>query len=856
MAQSTSTTHSPMMQQYLRIKADYPDKLLLYRMGDFYEFFYDDAKHAAFLLDLTLTSRGQSAGEPIPMAGVPFHAVEGYLLKLLQKGESVAICEQIGDPATSKGPVERQVTRIVTPGTITDEALLNEYQDNVLVAVHSENGQQFGIAALDITNGRFCVCEVENETVLQSELQRLHPAELLLAENQAANHSNKYTVCRRPIWDFDLKSNYKLLCEQFSTQHLGGFGCDGLTLAIQAAGALLRYIQITQCTVQALAHIQSLHVENIDDTIFLDATTQRNLELITNLQNKTDNTLASVMDKTATPMGNRLLKRWLLRPLRHRDTLTQRQMAIRQLQTVGETLYDYLRKIGDMERIVARISLRSARPRDLLQLRQALSQLPAIKKLLSKLNAPLLQQLEKSIDSFDELLVTLQKALVDNPPTLAREGGVIAPGYDQLLDELRSLHVNAGQFLIDLETQEKARTQLSSLKVGFNRVHGYYIEISKVQALQAPTNYMRRQTLKNAERFITPELKSFEDKVLSSEEKALAREKILYDELLDTLLRVLKPLQNTAIALAQIDVLNNLAQCAMRLHWDCPTLTDKKEIIIEQGRHPVIEQLTELPFIPNDICLDATRHTLLITGPNMGGKSTYMRQTALIVLLAHIGSFVPAKKAQIGKVDRIFTRIGASDDLASNRSTFMVEMTETATILHHATEHSLILLDEIGRGTSTFDGLSLAFACATYLTEQLHPYVLFATHYFELTELAEQLAGCANIHLAAVEHENGIVFLHSVQEGAASKSYGLQVAQLAGIPQSVLKMAQQKLEQLEATRFTDDGARKVVIPKQSASEPHPIVKKIRHLSIDNLTPREALAVLYQLQGLVTEIEPS
>jgi len=793
--------HSPMMQQYLRIKADHTDKLLLYRMGDFYELFFEDAKRAAALLDLTLTTRGLSAGEPIPMAGVPYHAVEGYLLKLLQRGESVAICEQIGDPATSKGPVERKVMRIITPGTITDEALLNEYHDNVLVAVHSDsNAKQghpkFGIAMLDITNGRFCVCEVENETLLHSELQRLNPAELLLAENQQS--VGKYPVCRRPLWDFEYKSNYTLLCQQFGTQHLGGFGCDSLTLAIQAAGALLRYIQVTQCSTQALLHIQSLMVEHIEDTILLDATTQRNLEIIINLQNKSTNTLVAMMDKTATPMGTRLLKRWLLRPLRDRHLLKQRQIAIAQLQKESEPLYTHLRKIGDMERIIARISLRTVRPRDLLQLRLALSICPTIKHALGALNSPLIQNLEQSIHSFDELYNTLQKALVENPPTLVREGGVIAQGYDALLDELRSLHSNAGQYLIDLETREKARTQLSSLKVGFNRVHGYYIEISKIQALQAPADYMRRQTLKNAERFITPELKRFEDKVLSSEEKALSREKLLYEALVEELLQQIKSLQTTANALATLDTLNNLAQCATRLQWNCPELTDQKEIIIEQGRHPVIEQLTQTPFIPNDIRLDCARRTLLITGPNMGGKSTYMRQTALIVLLAHIGSFVPAKKARIGLVDRIFTRIGASDDLASHRSTFMVEMTETATILHHATEHSLVLLDEVGRGTSTFDGLSLAFACATYLTQQLQSYVLFATHYFELTELAAQLQSCVNVHFTAIEHENGIIFLHSVQEGAANKSYGLQVAQLAGIPAAVLKIAQQKLAELEA----------------------------------------------------------
>jgi len=849
---SQQNNHSPMMQQYLRIKADHADKLLLYRMGDFYEFFYEDAKRAAVLLDLTLTARGQSAGEPIPMAGVPFHAVEGYLAKLLQKGESVAICEQIGDPATSKGPVERKVTRIVTPGTITDEALLNEFQDNLLVAVHSENGKQFGIASIDLTNGRFCVSEVAHEALLHSELQRLNPAELLLAENQPAYR--KQAISRRPIWDFDFKSNYQLLCQQFGSQHLGGFGCDGLTLAVQAAGALLRYIQITQCTAHALAHIQALYAEHIEDTVLLDATTQRNLELIITLSGKQDNTLAAIMDKTATPMGSRLIKRWILRPLRNREILKNRQRAVNELLNSSDTVYDHLRPTGDMERIVARISLRSARPRDLLQLRAALGALPTIKSFLSTLQAPLLQQLAEQIDVLPEIFTLLQQALVDNPPSLAREGGVIATGYDPLLDELRSLHANAGQFLNDLEEREQIRTQLSSLKVGFNRIHGYYIEISKVQALQAPSDYMRRQTLKNAERFITPELKSFEDKVLSSEEKSLAREKFLYEALLDTLLNVIKPLQATASALAQLDVLNNLAHCATHLQWVCPELTDDKTIIIEQGRHPVIEQLTPAPFIPNNIHLHADRHMLLITGPNMGGKSTYMRQTALIILLAHIGSFVPATHAVIGHVDRIFTRIGAADDLANNRSTFMVEMTETATILHHATEHSLVLLDEIGRGTSTFDGLSLAYACATYLNQQLRPYVLFATHYFELTELAIQLAGCANVHLAAVEHEQGIAFLHTVQEGAASKSYGLQVAQLAGIPKSVLDIAHAKLHQLETLQAS--SAQNISLYKPPLTPPptrtHPVIKKLRGLSIDSLTPREALEILYHLQALVIE----
>lgn len=846
------TQHTPGMQQYLRIKAEHPHMLLFYRMGDFYELFFEDARKVARLLNITLTKRGHSAGEPIPMAGVPYHAAESYLAKLVRLGESVAICEQIGDPATSKGPVERQVTRIITPGTVSDEALLDEHQDNIIIAIHS-NQDQIGFAILDITSGRFHVLQVVGEEAFHSELERLQPAEILISEhsNLLAAIQNLPGVRRRPPWEFEHSTATRLLTQQFQTQDLTGFGCTNLPLAIGAAGCLLQYAKETQRT--ALPHIRGIQVENREEYVILDAASFRNLEIISNLNGGTDNTLTHVFDHTATAMGSRMLRRWLNRPLRNHHLLTIRQQTIAALmeQSFYQTLHPLLRDIGDMERILARVALKSARPRDLAQLRDALNTLPQLQRLLHANKSSYLHEQSKAISEFPELQALLQRAIVSNPPIVIRDGGVIAAGYNSELDELRMLSENAGQFLIDLEIKEKTRTNISTLKVGYNRIHGYYIEISRAQANQAPADYIRRQTLKNAERFITPELKMFEDKVLSSRGKALALEKALYDDLLDLLIHELDKLQDTAKALSELDVLNNLAERAVTLNLTAPVFTNDVGIYIEAGRHPVVEKVLETPFIPNNTLINADRRMLIITGPNMGGKSTYMRQTALIVLLAHIGSFVPAKAATIGPIDRIFTRIGAADDLASGRSTFMVEMTETANILHNATANSLVLIDEIGRGTSTYDGLSLAWACADYLATTVQAYTLFATHYFEITALADLIPSVTNIHLDAVEHEEKIIFLHAVNEGPASQSYGLQVAQLAGVPRHVIKKAREKLLQLEnqsATTHKTNPKQQDLFNKPTAV--NPALKALENINPDELNPRQALDAIYKLKSLL------
>jgi DNA mismatch repair protein MutS len=838
-----------MMQQFLRIKAEFPHMLLFYRMGDFYELFFDDAKRAAELLDITLTARGSSAGEPIPMAGVPYHAAESYLARLIRLGESVAICEQIGDPATSKGPVERKVVRIVTPGTVTDEALLEERRDNLISAI-SNNGSHFGLATLDIAGGRFTLQEMEGEEALHSELERLHPAELLINEEctLALQHGS---LRRLPPWHFEADSAERQLCAQFGTRDLAGFGCEGLTLGIGAAGALLQYVQDTQRT--ALPHLRGLSVEQREQAVLLDAASRRNLELEINLGGDNRHTLAGVMDRTATPMGSRLLRRWINRPLRAHGQLRARQQAIAMLLEgmLFEPLHEQLRGIGDIERILTRIALKSARPRDLTQLRRALGCLPLLHERLSDLDSPLLSRLLERIATYPELDTLLERAIIEEPPVLIRDGGVIAAGYDAELDELRAIRENAGQYLLDLETRERERSGISTLKVSYNKVHGYYIEISKAQGDKVPEEYIRRQTLKNAERYITPELKAFEDKALSATERALAREKALYDALLDTLGEHLASLQESAAALAELDALNNLAERADALNLSLPQLVDEPGLDIRGGRHIVVEQVMDAPFVPNDILLDDTRRILIVTGPNMGGKSTYMRQTALIVLLAHIGSFVPAQSTRIGPVDRIFTRIGASDDLATGRSTFMVEMTETANILNNATAESLVLMDEIGRGTSTFDGMSLAWACAHHLANTLQAFTLFATHYFELTALPELLPNIANVHLDAVEHGEEIIFMHSVKEGPANQSYGLQVAQLAGVPRTVVHQARQKLYELEAgsAARTDEAAPDHQLGLFEPTTEHPLLAAIEALDPDNLSPREALQQLYRLKEL-------
>ncbi|MFD0709140.1 DNA mismatch repair protein MutS [Photorhabdus akhurstii] len=846
----TFDTHTPMMQQYLRLKAQHPDILLFYRMGDFYELFYDDAKKAAKLLDISLTKRGQSAGNPIPMAGVPHHAVENYLAKLVQLGESVAICEQIGDPATSKGPVERKVVRIVTPGTVTDEALLQERQDNLLAAIWHDN-QGFGYATLDVTSGRFQISEMAERETIAAELQRSRPVELLYPESfeHMALIENFHGLRRRPLWEFELDTAKQQLNLQFGTRDLVGFGVEKAALALRAAGCLLQYVKDTQRT--ALPHIRGITMERQQDTVIMDAATRRNLELTQNLSGSTDNTLASVLDLCVTPMGSRMLKRWLHAPVRDRQILENRQQAIATLQEIGLELQPFLLQVGDLERVLARLALRSARPRDLARMRHAFQQLPDIHQIMDSSDSSYIKQLQKNIGRFDELQELLERAIVETPPVLVRDGGVIAPGYNSELDEWRTLADGASNYLEQLEIREREKLGIDTLKVGFNGVHGYYIQVSRGQSHLVPIHYVRRQTLKNAERYIIPELKEYEDKVLTSKGKSLAIEKALYEELFDLLLPHLAELQTSAEALAELDVLANLAERAETLNYVCPTLSDKPGIQITGGRHPVVEQVLSEPFISNPLSLSSQRRLLIITGPNMGGKSTYMRQAALITLLAYIGSFVPAEKAVIGPVDRIFTRVGASDDLASGRSTFMVEMTETANILHNATEQSLVLMDEIGRGTSTYDGLSLAWACAENLANRIKAMTLFATHYFELTTLPEKLEGVVNIHLDAVEHGDTIAFMHSVQEGAASKSYGLAVASLAGVPREVIKRARQKLKELEslsnhATASHVDTPQLALLTEETS----PAVEALENLNPDSLTPRQALEWIYRLKDMV------
>ena len=838
-----------MMQQYLRIKADHPETLLFYRMGDFYELFFDDARKAARLLDITLTARGQSAGKPIPMAGVPHHAAENYLSRLIKLGESVAICEQTSDPALSKGPVEREVLRIVTPGTVTDEALLDERRDNLLVSMFSSNDKT-GIAVLDISSGRFSLMQLDTDADVNAELERLQPAELLIAEDDGLLdrlelNGSRSALRRQPPWWYETDTATRILNEQFGTRDLSGFGCEHMPSAIAAAGCLMQYVRDTQRA--ALPHITGLRVENAGDTVLLDAASRRNLEIEYNLSGGTDNTLTSVIDNTVTAMGGRCLRRWLHNPLTDTGTLQARHLCIGELLDSGYfvDMRQHLRAIGDIERIMSRVALKSARPRDLDTLRLSLHALPDIQQSLQQCHAPMLASLAADIGEHPDVALLLDAAIRENPPVVLRDGGVIAEGYNSELDELRALGKNADDFLLQLEQRERERTGIKTLKVSYNRVHGYYIEISRLQSEAVPDDYIRRQTLKNNERFITAELKEYEDKVLSARERALALEKSLYDELLDKLLDSLAELQACARGLAELDCLTNLAERAETLDYCCPELSDEPGISIEAGRHAVVEQVRDEAFIPNDTQLSDSRRMNIITGPNMGGKSTYMRQTALIVLLAMIGSYVPAASARIGPIDRIFTRIGAADDLASGRSTFMVEMTEAANILNNATPNSLVLMDEIGRGTSTFDGLSLAWACAHHLAVNNRSYTLFATHYFELTALPDEMPGIANVHIDAVEHDDKIVFLHNVKPGPANQSYGLQVAQLAGVPASTINMARKKLVELEqhsVEQHQDSGQLEMF-----SSRAHPVLDRLNELSLENVTPLQALELLYQLQ---------
>jgi DNA mismatch repair protein MutS len=844
------------VRQYFAAKAEYPDTLVFFRMGDFYELFYDDARRAARLLDLTLTQRGASAGAPIPMAGVPYHAAEGYLARLIKLGESVAICEQIGDPALAKGLVERKVVRVVTPGTVTDEALLEERRDNLLLAI-AAGKSGYGLAWIDLAGGRFLLSEAADAEALASELARLAPAETLVGEDVTwpASVTALPGLRKRPPWHFDAETAQRQLCAFFKVRDLSGFGCEGMPLATAAAGALLGYVEETQKS--ALPHLSGLAVENAGETIALDAATRRNLELDTHASGRIENTLLGVLDETVTPMGARALRRWLHRPLRDHALLRRRYQAIDALlaQRRFEPLREVLRGIGDLERILARVALRSARPRDLSTLRDGLLATPKLRRTLHECDSPLIADLLDRIGEHADTAKHLAAAILEQPPALLRDGGVIRPGFDAELDELRTLSTNADQFLVDLEAREKAATGIPTLKVGYNSVHGYYIEISKGQSDKAPTHYTRRQTLKGAERYITEELKAFEDKVLSARERALMRERALYEGVLDYLGERLAPLKRAAAAMAELDVLANLAERADALNWKAPQLTDADGIRILRGRHSVVERVRSEPFEPNDLVLDDVRRMLVITGPNMGGKSTYMRQCALIVLLAHIGSFVPADAAVIGPIDRIFTRIGAGDDLSRGQSTFMVEMSETAAILHNATKYSLVLMDEIGRGTSTYDGLALAQACAVELATHNRAFTLFATHYFELTDLAAQYPGIANVHLDAIEYGDDLVFMHAVKEGPANRSFGLHVAALAGVPKNVIADARRYLGALEQRHAeVDRTAPPVAAPSPQMglfAPPAPSAAELalRELDPDAMTPKDALDALYRLKKL-------
>jgi len=862
---SETPQHTPLMKQFFAAKAEHPDLLLFFRMGDFYELFYDDARKAARLLDITLTQRGSSGGAPIPMAGVPVQACEGYLARLVALGESVAVCEQIGDPALAKGLVERKVVRIVTPGTVTDEALLQERRDTLLLAVvrggTSSKSGGYGLAWADLAGGRFLANEVADEEALAAELARLEPAELLVPDEDGwpVFVTQRQGARRRAPWLFDADSARRSLLRFFGLHDLSSFGLEGRPLATAAAGALLGYVEETQK--QRLPHLGRIVVEAADEAIALNAATRRHLEIDARVDGNTAHTLLGVVDSTITPMGGRLLRRWLHRPLRTQGVVAERHHAVRSLleSRAFEALREALRRVGDLERILARVALRSARPRDLSTLRDGLALFPALHDSLAALDSPRLSALLARLGEHAGTADWLMKAIAPQPPLKLIDGGVIAEGFDAELDELRVLSTHADRFLLDLEARERAATGIGTLKVGYNRVHGFYIEISKGQTDKAPLHYSRRQTLTGAERYITEELKAFEDKVLSARERALAREKQLWESLLDALNLVLAPLKQAAEAVAEIDVLTAFAERALALDWTEPQLVAEPGIAIERGRHPVVEAVREAPFEPNDLMLSPERRMLVITGPNMGGKSTYMRQAALIVLLAYTGSFVPAARCVLGPVDRILTRIGAGDDLAKGQSTFMVEMSETAYILHHASEHSLVLMDEIGRGTSTYDGLALAQACALHLANVNRGFVLFATHYFELTALAGNPgdgSGIANVHLDAVEHGEKLVFMHAVKDGPANRSFGLQVAALAGLPKAVLGEARRTLAELEQRSrglpATASSPAALDQPAQMAlfRSPPPALDALAAIEPDELTPKQALEALYRIKAML------
>lgn len=856
MSQADLSAHTPMMRQYLGLKAQAPNYLLFYRMGDFYELFYEDAERGARLLNLTLAKRGNSNGKPIPMAGVPFHALEGYLARLVALGESIAICEQIGDPATSKGPVERQIVRIVTPGTLTDDALLPAKADRLIVAIckgDKQHESSTGIAWMNLASGDFKVYECQS-ALLETQLSRLQPVELLYAEQQAISYPDAQSCVALPDWHFAADNALQVLQSHFKVDSLAGFGLAELPLATYAAGALLRYVKHTQA--QTLQHIQRLQVEQLGEFVVLDNISRKNLEITETISGESKPTLFSLLDHCATPMGSRLLRRWLHQPLRQNAPVLARQQTVQRFTETATAnltaLQQSLSQYPDLERIATRIALASVRPRELASLRDAVLTLPTLQQQLAAIDQKMATPELHLPAAFSQLL---QRAIAPEPALLVRDGGVIADGYDAELDELRTLANDSGEFLLALEARERERTGISTLKVEYNRVHGFFIEVSRAQADNVPTEYRRRQTLKNAERFITPELKEWEDKILSAKERSLNREKYLFDSLLTELFDFAAPLSAAAAALAHIDALLNFARHALQNNWVAPVLSEQPEIRITAGRHPVVEHSIE-HFTPNSSQLHAEQRLLLITGPNMGGKSTYMRQTALIALLARTGSFVPAEQAVIGPIDRLFTRIGAADDLAGGRSTFMVEMTEAAAILAAATPNSLVLMDEIGRGTSTYDGLSLAWAIALHLLQHNQSLTLFATHYFELTRLAAEQAAAVNVHLAAAKTTAGIAFLHEVRAGPASRSYGIQVAQRAGIPASVIHNAEMELQRLEQ-QHTPQAPQLNLFSQPAAplsaeqALAVDLQQDLAQTDMDALSPRAALDLLYNWQKKYT-----
>lgn len=839
--------HTPMMQQYLRIKEEHPDRLLFYRMGDFYELFFDDAKKAVHLLDLTLTHRGQSAGTPIPMAGVPVHAVDNYLGRLIKKGESVAICDQVGENPSGKGPMERKVTRIITPGTVTEEALLDAKNDNLLLACHSVKNS-YGIAWVNLSAGKMYVDLCQDTTAFLAQIERLQPSELL--QNNLTERLDNQIITQRPAWDFDARQGEEKLNRQFpyfTTRLLEkkrSISSRDLDAVYAAAGALLSYLALTQQ--QNLPHLTSIVWETTDDYLWMDAATQKHLELFEHHFGNKKNTLLAVIDKTRTPLGTRLLKRWLGQPLSNIKAIVHRQKTVQILldHHCHDTLEPLLNTISDIERIVTRIALKSARPQDLMSLKLSLSVIPALLKVIHDTNHPYLKTLSESLVIDKALYHLLDNALSESPPATIRDGGVIKTGYDELLDTLRNFNDKATEQLLVLEQKEQVETGLSTLRFGYNRVQGYYIELSKTQAEKAPEHFQRVQTLKNVERYTTPALKQFEYEALSAGVKSLAREKWLYDDLLEQLLTYMIPLKNIADTIAEVDVLNAFAAVAAHYQWHCPTMVESTELHITQGKHPVLSHLLKEKFIPNDALLTKERNMLLITGPNMGGKSTYMRQVALITLLSHIGSFIPAEKATIGVMKHLFTRIGAGDDLSSGRSTFMVEMTEAAAILHHANEKSLVLIDEIGRGTSTYDGMALAKAIGLYLANTTRALTLFSTHYFELTTLANQYSNIQNVHVTVSSQEKGMVFNYQISEGPATESYGIHVAEMAGLPSSVIQAANHYLSTYES-----DEKR---LPKKQKISEHPVINMLKSVHPDELSPKEALTLLYQIHASLSD----